>query len=69
MRLPRSPVSGTCTALAHAAVIRAAADVGGQDLDLREFDVAALAAVAYQPDYPRWVKGHFFGKEISRDLD
>ena len=27
--------------------IRVAADVGGQDLDLREFDVAVLAAVAY----------------------
>lgn len=38
---------------AYAAVIRAAAVVGGQDLDLREFDVAVLAAVAYHQPITR----------------
>ena len=36
----------------YASVIRAAADVGGQDLDLREFDVAVLAAIAYHQPRP-----------------
>ncbi|MDF1671351.1 MAG: SMC-Scp complex subunit ScpB [Roseovarius sp.] len=53
---------------AYAAVIRAAADVGGQDLDLREFDVAVLAAVAYNQPITRDGLKDIFGKEISRDL-
>lgn len=53
---------------AYAAAIRTAADVGDQDLDLREFDVAVLAAIAYhQPITRDGLKG-IFGKEISRDL-
>jgi segregation and condensation protein B len=52
----------------YAAVIRAAADVGGQDLDLREFDVAVLAAVAYNQPITRDGLKDIFGKEISRDL-
>lgn len=53
---------------AYAPMIRAAADRGEQDLDLREFDVAVLAAVAYhQPITRDGLKG-IFGKEISRDL-
>ncbi|MGB7286327.1 MAG: SMC-Scp complex subunit ScpB [Salaquimonas sp.] len=52
----------------YAAVIRAAADVGGQDLDLREFDVAVLAAVAYNQPITRDGLKVIFGKEISRDL-
>ena len=51
-----------------AAVIRAAADVGEQDLDLREFDVAVLAAVAYNQPITRDGLKDIFGKEISRDL-
>lgn len=52
----------------YAAVIRAAADVGGQDLDLREFDFAVLAAVAYNQPITRDGLKDIFGKEISRDL-
>lgn len=52
----------------YAAVIRAAADVGGQDLDLREFDVAVLAAVAYNQPITRDGLKDIFGKDISRDL-
>jgi segregation and condensation protein B len=53
---------------AYAVVIRAAADVDGQDLDLREFDVAVLAAVAYNQPITRDGLKDIFGKEISRDL-
>ncbi|WP_288959949.1 SMC-Scp complex subunit ScpB [uncultured Sulfitobacter sp.] len=53
---------------AYAAVIRAAADVGGQDLDLREFDVAVLASVAYHQPITRDGLKDIFGKEIGRDL-
>ncbi|EAP78779.1 MULTISPECIES: SMC-Scp complex subunit ScpB [Sulfitobacter] len=56
------------TRATYAAVIRAAADVGGQDLDLREFDVAVLAAVAYNQPITRDGLKDIFGKEISRDL-
>ena len=52
----------------YAPAIRAAADVGDQMLDLSEFDVAVLAAIAYhQPITRDGLKG-IFGKEISRDL-
>ena len=52
----------------YASVIRAAADVGGQDLGLREFDVAVLAAIAYHQPVTRDGLRDIFGKEISRDL-
>ncbi len=53
---------------AYASAIRAAADVSGQDLDLREFDVAVLAAIAYHQPITRDALKDIFGKEISRDL-
>ncbi len=53
---------------AYAAAIRAAADVGDQDLDLREYDVAVLAAIAYHQPITRDRLKDIFGKEISRDL-
>lgn len=53
---------------AYAPAIRAAADVGEQDLDLREFDVAVLAAIAYHQPVTRDGLKYIFGKEISRDL-
>lgn len=51
-----------------APVIRAAADVGGQDLDLRASDVAVLAAIAYHQPIARDGLKEIFGKDISRDL-
>ena len=56
------------TRLAYAPAIRTAADVGGQDLDLNEFDVAVLAAIAYHQPVTRDGLKDIFGKEISRDL-
>lgn len=56
------------TRSSFAAVIRAAADVAGQDLDLRAFDIAVLAAVAYHQPITRDGLKDIFGKEISRDL-
>lgn len=56
------------TRSAYAPAIRAAADVGDQDLDLREFDVAVLAAIAYHQPITRDGLREIFGKEISRDL-
>ncbi len=53
---------------AYAAAIRSAADVGDQDLDLREYDVAVLAAIAYHQPITRDGLKDIFGKEISRDL-
>jgi len=52
----------------YAAAIRAAADVGGQDLDLREYDIAVLAAIAYHQPITRDGPRDIFGMEISRDL-
>jgi segregation and condensation protein B len=52
----------------YAAAIRTAADVGDQDLDLREYDVAVLAAIAYHQPINRDGLKEIFGKEISRDL-
>ena len=52
----------------YASAIRAAADVGGQDLDLREFEVVVLAAIAYHQPITRDGLKDIFGKEISRDL-
>lgn len=56
------------TRSAYAAAIRTAADVGDQDLDLREYDVAVLAAIAYHQPITRDGLKDIFGKEISRDL-
>lgn len=52
----------------YAQVIRAAADVDAQALDLREFDTAVLAAIAYHQPITRDGLKEIFGKEISRDL-
>ncbi len=48
--------------------IRAAADVGEQLLDLSEFEVAVLAAIAYHQPLTREGLKDIFGKDISRDL-
>jgi len=56
------------TRAAYAPAIRAAADVGDQQLDLSEFDVAVLAAIAYHQPLTRDGLKDIFGKEISRDL-
>ena len=56
------------TRSAYAPAIRAAADVGERDLDLREYDVAVLAAIAYHQPVTRDGLEDIFGKEISRDL-
>ena len=53
---------------AYAPAIRTAADVGEQDLNLREFDVAVLAAIAYHQPVTRDGLKDIFGREISRDL-
>jgi segregation and condensation protein B len=53
---------------AYAPAIRAAADIGDQDLDLREYDVAILAAIAYHQPITRDGLKDIFGKDISRDL-
>jgi len=53
---------------AYAPAIRTAADVGDQPLDLNEFDVAVLAAIAYHQPITRDGLKDIFGKEISRDL-
>jgi segregation and condensation protein B len=56
------------TRAVYAPAIRAAADVGDQLLDLSEFDVAVLAAIAYHQPITRDGLKDIFGKEISRDL-
>lgn len=56
------------TRAAYAPAIRAVADVRGQDLDLREFEIAVLAAIAYHQPLTRDGLKDIFGKEISREL-
>ena len=56
------------TRTAYAPAIRAAADVGDQMQDLNEFDVAVLAAIAYQQPITREGLKEVFGKNISRVL-
>lgn len=56
------------TRAGYSDVIRAAADVGNKGLDLDDFDVAVLAAVAYYQPITREGLKDIFGKEISRDL-
>lgn len=53
---------------AYAAAIRAAADVGRQALNLSEYDLAVLAAIALHQPVSRDGLKEIFGKEISRDL-
>ena len=53
---------------AYAPVIRAAADVGEQLIELSAFDIAVLAAIAYHQPITRDGLKEIFGKEISRDL-
>lgn len=52
----------------YSPAIREAANVSHQLLDLNEFDVAVLAAVAYHQPVTRDGLKDIFGKEISRDL-
>ncbi|EDQ03279.1 Segregation and condensation protein B (plasmid) [Sulfitobacter indolifex] len=56
------------TRAAYASAIRLAADIDDQLTDLNAFDVAVLAAVAYQQPITRDGLKDIFGKEISRDL-
>ncbi|MFN6054704.1 MAG: SMC-Scp complex subunit ScpB [Paracoccaceae bacterium] len=56
------------TRSAYAPAIRAAADVEGRALNLSEFDLAVLAAIAFHQPVSREGLKDIFGKEISRDL-
>ena len=56
------------TRAAYAAAVRTAADIGDQDVGLREYDIAVLAAIAYHQPITRDALKDIFGKEISRDL-
>jgi segregation and condensation protein B len=56
------------TRAAYAPPIRAAGDVEGQALNLSEFDLAVLAAIAFHQPIGRDGLKDIFGKEISRDL-
>ena len=56
------------TRSAYASAIRAAADVGAQALNLSEFDLTVLAAIAFHQPISREGLKDIFGKEISRDL-
>lgn len=51
-----------------AQAIRVAADVNEQLMDLNEFEVAVLAAIAYHQPLTRDGLKDIFGKDISRDL-
>ena len=53
---------------AYAPIIRAAADVANQDLDLKEADVAVLAAIAYHQPITREGLKEIFGRDISREV-
>ena len=53
---------------AYAPAIRVAADVGSQALNLSEYDLAVLAAIAFHQPISRDGLKDIFGKEISRDL-
>jgi segregation and condensation protein B len=56
------------TRAAYVPAIRAAADAGGQALNLSDFDLAVLAAIAFHQPISRDGLKDIFGKEISRDL-
>ena len=53
---------------AYGPVIRAAADVTDQELNLSDNDIAVLAAIAYHQPVSRDGLKDIFGKEVSRDL-
>jgi segregation and condensation protein B len=53
---------------AHASAIRVAADADVQALDLGEYDLAVLAAIAWHQPISRAGLKDIFGKDISRDL-
>lgn len=53
---------------AHEPAIRAAAGLGGQALNLSEFDMAVLAAIAFHQPIRRDGLKDIFGRKISRDL-
>ncbi|MEL7203114.1 MAG: SMC-Scp complex subunit ScpB [Pseudomonadota bacterium] len=53
---------------AYAVSIRVAADIDDQDTDLREHEIAVLAAIAYHQPITRDGLKDIFGKEINRDL-
>jgi segregation and condensation protein B len=53
---------------AYAAAIRGAADKTPQTLDINDFDIAVLAAIAYYQPISRDRLKDIFGKEISRDV-
>jgi len=56
------------TRSAYAPAILAAAEAGGQALDLGEFDIAVLAAIALHQPITRDGLKDIFGRDISRDL-
>ena len=56
------------TRVQFAQAIRVAADVNEQLIDLNEFEIAVLAAVAYHQPLTRDGLKDIFGKDISRDL-
>jgi segregation and condensation protein B len=56
------------TRVRFADAIRTAADVNEQLMDLNEFEVAVLAAIAYHQPLTRDGLKDIFGKDISRDL-
>ena len=53
---------------AYAVSIRAAAAIDDQDIDLREYEIVVLAAIAYHQPITRDGLKDIFGKEINRDL-
>ncbi len=53
---------------AYSEVIKAASNVGDQALDLSEFDLAVLAAIAYRQPVTRKALGEIFGKEVGREV-
>ncbi len=56
------------TRVVYGPAIRSAAEAGAQFLDLSEFDIAVLAAIAYHQPVTRDGLKDIFGKEINRDL-
>ena len=56
------------TRAAYAPVIRRAANVADQALNLSEFEAAVLAAIALHQPVSREGLREIFGREISRDL-
>ncbi|MEO9649023.1 MAG: SMC-Scp complex subunit ScpB [Sulfitobacter pontiacus] len=56
------------TRAVYAPAIRAAADLGDQELGLGDFETAVLAAIAYHQPITRDGLKDIFGKDISRDL-